>query len=125
MKIAAIVVRVLMGLMFLFASIPVLFHLMPTPELKGDIKVFMTGIMAARYLFPLIKITELLCGIAFVTGFFVPLAVVVIFPIIINIVLYHAYLGPSELPIAIALLICDLFLAWYYRDRYKPILSAK
>lgn len=73
-----------MGLMFLFASIVVLFKLVPQPELTGNTKVFMDGVNASVYLMSLIKITELLCGIAFVSGRFVPLATVVIAPIIIN-----------------------------------------
>src|SRR5712664_2750926 len=74
MKIAIIVVRMLMGLMFLFASIVVLFNLMPHPEMKGNAKLFMDGLMATGYFMTLLKCTELVCGLAFVTGLFVPLA---------------------------------------------------
>ena len=125
MKIAQIIVRVLMGLMFLFSSVVVLFKLVPQPELHGDIKIFMDGIVASVYLMPLIKITELLCAIAFLSCLFVPLATVVIFPITINIVMYHAMLAPEGLVVAIALLMGNLFLAYYYRDRYKLILAPK
>ncbi len=68
MKIAIIVVRLLMGLMFLFASLVVLFNLMPHPEMKGNAKLFMDGIMATGYFMTLLKITELVCGLAFVAG---------------------------------------------------------
>ncbi len=44
MKITVIVVRVLMGLMYVFASIVVLFKLMPQPEQTGNVKIFMDGI---------------------------------------------------------------------------------
>ena len=125
MKIAVIIVRILMGLMFLFASIVVLFKLMPQPELKGSVKVFNEGIAASVYLMPLIKVIELLCGIAFITGRFVTLATVVIFPIILNILLYHAFLAPEGLPIAIFLLAGDLFLAYAYRRNYEPLFRAK
>jgi uncharacterized membrane protein YphA (DoxX/SURF4 family) len=125
MKIAATIVRLLMGLLFLFASVTVLFKLMPQPELSGNIKIFMEGLNASGYLLTLIKLTELICAIAFLSGFFVPLATVVIFPVILNIFLYHAFLGPEELPVAIFLLVGDLFLAYYYREFYKPLLKAK
>lgn len=125
MKIAVIIVRLFLGLMFLYASVVVLFKLMPQPELTGDVKIFMDGMVASGYLMTFIKLTELICGIAFVSGFFVPLATVVIFPIIVNIFMYHLYLGPEGLPIAILLLLGDLFLAYYYRDRYKAMLRAK
>jgi uncharacterized membrane protein YphA (DoxX/SURF4 family) len=125
MKIAVIIVRVLMGLLFLFASIVVLFNLVPQPELTGNVKTFMDGVNATRYLMPLIKITELLCGIAFIAGRFVPLATVVIAPIIVNIFLFHAFVDTSGLPVAIFLVLANIFLAYAYRDKFKPLLEAK
>jgi uncharacterized membrane protein YphA (DoxX/SURF4 family) len=97
----------------------------PQPELKGGVKVFMTGIEATHYLLPFIKITELLCAIAFLSGRFVPLAAVVIFPITLNILLFHAFLAPEGLPVAILLLLGNLFLAYYYRKNYATLVAAK
>jgi uncharacterized membrane protein YphA (DoxX/SURF4 family) len=125
MKIAIIVVRILMGLMFLFASIVVLFKLMPHPEMKGNAKLFMDGIMATGYFMTLLKTTELVCGLAFVVGRFVPLATVVIFPITLNILLYHVFVAPEGLPVAIPLMLGNLFLAYACRRNYKALLAAK
>jgi putative oxidoreductase len=125
MKMAMIIIRILMGLMFLFSSAVFFLKLYPQPVLKGNIKVFMDGLNAAGYLLPLIKATELICAILLLIGRFVPLAVVVIFPVIVNIVFVHAFLGPENLPVAIALLLGDLFLAYYYRNNYKTLLVAK
>lgn len=125
MKIAVIVVRVLMGLLFLFASISVLFNLIPQPELTGKTKSFMDGVNASVYLMPLIKITELLCGIAFVSGFFVPLATVVIAPITINILLFHIFVDTAGLPVGVFLVLANLFLAYAYWDKFRPMLAAK
>lgn len=124
MKIAAIIIRVLMGLLFLFSSVAFFFNLVPTPELTGNLKIFNDGLTASGYLMQLIKGTELICAIAFISGRFVPLAVVVIFPVIVNIVLVHSFLAPEGLPVAVALLLADLFLAYYYRDRYKTLVAA-
>ncbi len=129
MKIATIIVRVLMGLMFLFAS--VMFFLMyyfkvgSMPELKGNQKLFMDGITATGYFLPLLKITELTCGLAFVSGFFVLLATVVIFPITLNILFYHSFLDPSGLPVAISLMAANLFLAYACRNHYKALLNPR
>ncbi|MEO8071710.1 MAG: DoxX family protein [Acidobacteriota bacterium] len=125
MKIAYIIVRVLMGLLFLFASITVLFNLIPQPELTGNTKTFMDGMKATGYLLPLVKITELICGIAFVSGYFVPLATVVIAPIIINIFFFHALVDTSGLPVGIFLVLANSFLAYYHWEKYKPLLEAK
>lgn len=125
MKIAVTIGRVLMGLMFLFASITYLFKLFTPPPLAGAMKVFNDGLEASVYIMPTVKVIELVCGLAFLSGFFVPLAAVVIFPIVVNIVCVHAFLGPEGLPIAIALLVINLFIAYYYRERYRPLFSAK
>ena len=125
MKIAIIIVRILMGLMFLFASIVVLFNLMPHPEMKGNAKLFMDGIMATGYFMTLLKVTELVCGLAFVAGRFVPLATVVIFPITLNILFYHVFVAPEGLPVAIPLMLGNLFLAYACRKNYKTLLAAK
>jgi len=125
MKITVLVVRILMGLMFAFASIVVLFKLVPQPELTGNVKIFMDGMAASVYLMPTVKVIELICAIAFLSGRFVPLATVVIFPINVNILLYHVFLGPEGLPTAILLMLGNLFLAWYYREKYTAMLAAK
>lgn len=125
MKIAVIIVRVLMGLLFLFASIVYFLNLFPQPELAGNIKTFMDGVNATRYLMPLIKITELLCGIAFVSGYFVSLATIVIAPIVVNIFFFHVFVDTSGLPVAVFLVLANIFLAYAYRDKFKPLLEAK
>ena len=123
MKTAVIIVRVLMGILFLFASISVLFNLFPQPELTGNNKIFMDGVNASKYLLPLIKITELLCGIAFITGYYVPLAIIVIAPIIVNIFLTHVFIDTAGLPIAVALVFANIFLAYANWDKFRPILA--
>lgn len=125
MKIAEIIVRTLMGLLFLFASIVVLFNLVPQPEQTGNVKVFMDGLMASGYLMTLIKLTELVCGVAFVLGRFVPLASIVIAPIIINIFLFHLFVDPSGLAVALFLVLANSFIAYCHWEKFKPILTSK
>jgi putative oxidoreductase len=125
MKIAVIIVRVLMGLLFLFASITFLFNLFTPPPMTGPIKTFNEGLAASGYFFTLLKITELLCGLAFVSGRYVALACVVIAPVIVNILFVHIFLDRTGLPVAIALVLGNIFLAYANWDKYKPLLAAK
>ena len=85
MKIATIVIRVLIGLFLLYASIAFFFKLMPETEATGNFKAFNTGLIASAYLMPLAKAVELLCGLSYVTGKYVTLANIVILPITLNI----------------------------------------
>jgi len=124
LRIATIIIRSLMGLLFLFASITYLFKLITPPPLTGAIKVFNDGLDASVYLMPTVKVIELLCGLAFVSGRFVPLATILISPIIVNIVLVHAFMAPEGLPVALFLVFANSFLAYTHRDTYKPLLKA-
>jgi uncharacterized membrane protein YphA (DoxX/SURF4 family) len=125
MRIAVIIVRVLMGLIFLFSSVVVLFHLVPTPELTGKVKLFNDGLAASGYFMTFLKSLELICSIALITGFFTRLATIVIFPITINIFIFHAFLAPEALLIAAFMLLGNLFLIYNYRKSYEPLLQIK
>ena len=125
MKIFVIIVRTLMGLLFLFSAIVVFFNLYPAPELHGNMKTFNDGIMASGYLIYLIKVVETICALAFISGRFVPLATVMIFPITVNILFCHAFLAPDGLPVALFLFLGNLLLAYYHRKSYAPLFVAK
>ncbi len=123
MKIAIIIVRSLLGLLFLFASISYFFKLAPAPELTGAMKTYFEGLVASGYVLTVVKSIELLCGLLFISGRLVPLATVVIFPIVVNIVLTHAFLAPEGLPVALFVLVADLFLAYVNRSHYKGLFT--
>lgn len=124
MKIAVIIIRVLLGAMYLFASVSYFLKLMPeTPQMSAAQTTFMAGVMVTGYLMPLIKVTELVGGILLIFGRTAPLAAIIVFPVTLNIFLYHAYLGPKELPMAAVMLLFNLFLFFAYRQRYLPIVS--
>jgi len=125
MKIAVTIVRVLMGLMFLFASIAFFFKLMPQPEMSGPMKLFNEGLAASGYFMPFLKVVELICGVLLVAGLFIPLTAIIIFPITIHIFLVHLFMAPEGLPIAIFMLLGNLFIAWYYRKSYAPLFVMK
>ena len=124
MKWAVIIVRSLMGLLFLFASITFLFKLITPPPPTGAMKTFSDGLEASVYLMPTAKVIELVCGLAFLSGRFVPLATVLIAPILVNILGVHLFLGREGLPMAILLVLANAFLAYHHRDSYKPLFKA-
>lgn len=124
MKITTIIIRILFGALLTFSAVAVLFHLFPKPPLEGAVKIFNDG-MEVSYLLTFVKVVELVCGILFIVGRFVPLATVVIFPISINIFLFHAFLDPKNIAIPIFVLAANLFLAYVHRDKYKGIFEAK
>ncbi|CAG5017468.1 hypothetical protein DYBT9275_05778 [Dyadobacter sp. CECT 9275] len=125
MKIAVMIVRILMGLIFSASAIAVLFKLVPQPELHGPVKTFNEGIAAAGYFIPMLKSIELICGLLLISGRFISLVTLVLLPITINIFAFHAFLAPEGLPVAIFLLLGNIFLAYVYRRNYDALLIAK
>lgn len=123
MKITTIVIRILIGLFLIFASVSFFLKLAPEPVTTGDFKAFNTGLIASTYLIPLAKAVELLCGISYVIGRYVTLANIVILPVTLNILLINYFLSPETLPIAIGLFIGNLFLIWRYWDNYKSVFT--
>lgn len=120
-----IIVRTLMGLLFLFGAVAYFFNLVTPPPMEGAIKTFNEGLAASGYFFTLLKVTELVCGLMLLTGRFVPLALVILSPIIINIFFVHTLLDRTGLPVAIFLVLANIFLAYCYRDAFKPLLTSK
>lgn len=125
MRTTIFIIRLLFGSLLLFGSVSYFFHLFPQPELSGSMKIFNDGINASVYLMPLIKATELICGISFIVNRFIPLTTILIFPITINILGVHLFIAPEGLPIAIFILLSNLFLAFSYKEIYKCLLVSK
>lgn len=121
MKIATIIIRTMLGLLFLYTSISFFLHLTPEPASSGDFKAFQAGLVVSTYLIPLAKTLELLCGLSFVTGKFTTLANLVIFPVTINILLINYFLSPENLPIAIFVFLGNIFLIYTHWENYKGL----
>jgi uncharacterized membrane protein YphA (DoxX/SURF4 family) len=125
MKTAIIIVRVLLGLLFVFSSVTYFLNLIPQPELTGNMKTFNDGLNASGYIMPLVKTIELVCGLAFISGRFVPLATVLILPIVVNIFCVHVFLAPEGMPMAIFVLSATCFLIWVQRKIFSKLLESK
>ncbi len=84
----------------------------------------MGALAATGYMFPVIKGTEVLSGALLLSGRFVPLALVLLAPVIVNIALFHFILTPPN-PMTFVLLGLEVFLAWSYRESFRGLLAAR
>lgn len=124
MQKATLIVRLLLGALFVFSSVSFFLNACATPELSEPMQALMTGMLATKYMLPLVKALELICGIALIVGRFVPLATVILFPITVNIVLIHLFIEPNGIPMALAILVANLFLAYAHKESYKALLES-
>ena len=124
-----LIARILLGFVFFAAGLTGLLNLVPTPpDLPEALVTFNTGLAASVYFFPLLKLTETICGLLLLSGMFVPLALVVLAPIVLNIFLVHAFLAPSGLPLAIVCGLLTVYLAFFaqpYSNTVKQLFRRK
>jgi len=118
--------RVLLGLVFFGFGLNGLLHFFPLPPGEGAAAVFINGLTASRYFFPLLFVTYLLTGAALLIGRFVPLALNLLAPIIVNIAVMHIFVPSSrtEVCLATVVTVLEIYLAWCYRGAFRALLSA-
>lgn len=78
----------------------------------------------ASYFFPLLKAVETIAGLMLLTKRYVPLALVMLAPILVNIFAFHYFLAGSGVALSIVMIACALHLAWTYRAAFRPMLAA-
>ncbi|HPM29036.1 MAG TPA: DoxX family membrane protein [Chryseolinea sp.] len=125
-SISATTARIVLGLIYFVFGLNFFFHFIPTPPPSGGVAdAFTGGLFQSGYFFPMLKGLEVVLGALLLIGFFVPLALVVLMPISINILLFHAFLSPDNTIMGIVIVSLQIYLSWFYRDYYKPLFSPK
>jgi uncharacterized membrane protein YphA (DoxX/SURF4 family) len=124
-RIAPSASRILLGLIFFVFGLNGFLQFMPNPPMPAAAGAFMGAMAATGYMFPLIKSVEVIAGLLLLSNRFVPLALAVLAPNVVNILFFHAVLAPGGVVIALFVLALELFTAWAYRDAYASMLRAR
>jgi len=124
MRYLPVVARILLGLVFFVFGLDGFFHFIPQQPLPPAAFTFAGALFGSGYFLPLLKTVETLSGLALLAGRFVPLALTLLAPILVNIFFFHAFLAPGGLLMAVVLLVLEGFLAWSYRSAFAPLLKA-
>jgi hypothetical protein len=121
------IARVLLGLPLVVFGLNMFFHFIPEPKMQMPEKVvmFSTALMNSGYMMQLIGVTFLVVGVLLLTNRFVPLALVLFAPFLVNSLAFHIFLEHTGLPMAIVFAAFELYLAWKYRAAYRPILTSR
>ena len=123
MKIATVVVRVLLGLPFLIFGLNALHPFLPMPPMVGDEGMFMTLMIKHGWVL-FIGILYLVAGALLLIGRYVPIALVLLGPILVVILLFHVTLSPKELPVPVLLTALEVFLIYRYWPSFRGIFTA-
>ena len=121
------VVRILLGALFTLFGLNGFLNFLPQPKtvLPPNAVAFVTALMNTGYMFKLIFGTQLVSGVLLLSNRFVPLALALLAPFIVNSIAFHLFLEPTGRPMAFAVLAAELYLAWTYRRAYRSMLVAK
>ena len=94
-------------------------------EAGVDVQMEMSGTTSDMAVLLATNRLQVIGGALLLSNRFVPLALALLAPVIVNIVAFHAFLAPSGVAIALVVLALELYLAWTYRAAFRPMLSPK
>ncbi|HTJ79114.1 MAG TPA: DoxX family membrane protein [Rariglobus sp.] len=121
------VVRFLLGLPLVVFGLNMFFNFIPQPStpMPEGAAAFAGALFKSGYMMQLIGVTQLVVGVMLVTNRFVPLALALFAPFMVNSIAFHVFLERSGLPMAGIFMAMELYLAWAYRAAYRSMLAAK
>lgn len=117
--------RITLGLLFAVFGLNGFLNFIAPPPHGGPAGEFLGALAASGYMFPFIKAVELLTGVLLLAGRYVPLALTLLAPVVVNIVLFHAFLEPQGIAIPLVALALGVYLAWTERAVYAPLFTAR
>jgi uncharacterized membrane protein YphA (DoxX/SURF4 family) len=124
MKIAVVIARILLGLPFLIFGLNNFFHFIPMQPIPGDAGTLVT-IMYTHGWLTFHGILYVVAGLLLIVGRYVPVALVVLGPIIVNILVFHLTLVPSGIGPGLVCAVLEVFLIWAYWPAFRGIFTSK
>ena len=93
------------------------------PEMSAEAGEFMGALAKAGYFFPIIALVEIIIGVLLLFNKYTVLALIVLFPIMLNALLFHLFLDVAGIGAAALAITLNVFLFITYKDKFKGILQ--
>ena len=122
MKIVTIIARSLLGLIFVVFGLNAFLQFIPMPPPQGLAGDFSKALFVSHY-FDVVAVLQIAGGALLLLGRFVPLGLTLLGPVIVNILLFHIFLQPTGLPLAVVVSALELFLLWAYRGAFSGLIK--
>jgi uncharacterized membrane protein YphA (DoxX/SURF4 family) len=125
MKIAYLICRLLLGIMFTVFGANGFLHFIPQPPFPpGFAMQYMGAIFGSGY-FALIFATQLLAGILLLFGRYVPLALALLAPVLANILFFHLTMEPAGIPPGIVATLLWVVCVLNNKAHFLPLFESK
>jgi uncharacterized membrane protein YphA (DoxX/SURF4 family) len=121
MNIVTILARILLGLTFLVFGLNGFLHFIPMGKPPAGLAADFTKALFMSHYFYVVAGLQIAGGLLLLIGRFVPLGLTLLGPVVANILLFHIFLAPEGLPIAIAVTVLELFLIARYHRAFAGI----
>ncbi|HEY8902107.1 MAG TPA: hypothetical protein VIM48_00280 [Chthoniobacterales bacterium] len=121
MNIVTILARILLGLAFLVFGLNGFLHFIPMGKPPGGLAGDFAKALFVSHYFYVVSGLQIAGGLLLLVGRFVPLGLTLLGPVVANILLFHIFLAPEGLPIAIVVTVLELFLIARYRRAFAGI----
>lgn len=122
-KKVALIARIFLGLVFLVFGVNGFIQVLPMPVPPEEAGRFMSALLDTGYFFVFLKLVEISCAIMLLSGLYVPLALVILSPIVINILLFHIFLDTSGLVMGVIVFMLTLIVAKAYEASFVEVLK--
>jgi putative oxidoreductase len=124
-KWSILIIRFLLGVIFLFNSVNFVFQFVPliSPDKSDLAQRFLMILDEAGYFYPIISGVTFLTALALLTNRFLPLFLIIKFPLTLNGILFHIRMDPVMTPVAVTVGLMHVYLIYVNRERYFPMLS--
>jgi putative oxidoreductase len=124
MKYAFVIARVLLGLVFTVFGLNAFLHFLPTPPVPGLAGQFMGALLGSHY-YVIAFGTELIGGVLLLSNRYVPLALTLLGPVIVNILSFHMFLDSKNMVPAIAVTLLWFVVFSQVRSSFAGLFVAK
>ncbi len=125
-----IVLRLLLGIIFVATSGIGIFQLAPPPtDYPPEALAFADALARSGYFMVELMAIQLVAGVALLLNLWTPLFLVVLAPVTVNILLFHIFLTPRLLftvaAPGIVVFALNVGLLWIYRAHYRGLLTRR
>jgi len=124
MKKATTIVSILLGLILITFGLNKFLNFMPVMELSAPGLEFMGAFVKIGYGMAVVAIVEIITGILIAINKYRALALVILFPVMLNALLFHLFLDPENMLPAVLALVMNMFLMYAVRDKYAVLFQA-
>jgi putative oxidoreductase len=123
MNLVIVIARVLLGALFVLFGSNFFLHFLKMPAPTGAAGTYM-GVLFMHHFLYVVGALQLVGGLLLLVGRFVPLGLVLLGPVIVNIILYHALLEPTGIAPGVVVTVLELFLLFAYRKSFRGLFDA-